>query len=153
VGKPRERLVVPIGVFKLVKAALLITVGVGGLLLMPDSLAEAVYRILRWSGARSGHVAVARLAERVFSLDRSTERRLSVLSFGYAAVFLVEGVGLIRRLPWAEWLTVAVTASFIPLEIYELAVRPGAAKVAALAINVAIVIYLLRVRLAARRSR
>ena len=152
-GKPRERLVVPIGIFKLVKAALLIAVGVGALVLMPHALAEMLYRFLRWTGARSGHVVLARLTEHVFSIDRATERRLSALSFGYAAVFLVEGVGLVRRRRWAEWLTVVVTASFIPIEIYELAVRPGAAKVAALAINVAIVIYLLRLRLAERHSR
>ena len=31
-----------------------------------------------------------------------------------AAEFLVEGVGLLKKRRWAEWLTVGVTASFIP---------------------------------------
>ena len=33
------------------------------------------------------------------------------LCFGYAAAFVVEGVGLLRMKSWAEWLTVVVTAS------------------------------------------
>jgi uncharacterized membrane protein (DUF2068 family) len=152
-GERRGRLIVPIGVFRLVKAALLIALGVGGLVTMPESLADLAQRVLIWTGGRSGHVVVVHLAQRVFSLDRSTEQRLSVLSLAYAAVFVVEGVGLVRRRRWAEWLTVIVTGSFIPIEIYELVQHPGGAKVAALVINVAIVVYLVLVRLAEARSR
>jgi uncharacterized membrane protein (DUF2068 family) len=57
-------------------------------------------------------------------------------------VFVVEGVGLLRGRRWAEWLTVFVTASFIPFEIWELTRRPGGGKVVALAMNAAIVVYL-----------
>jgi uncharacterized membrane protein (DUF2068 family) len=47
---------------------------------------------------------------------------------------------------WAEWLTVGVTASLIPFEIYELVSHATLGKVLALIANVAIVIYLLRHR-------
>ena len=42
---------------------------------------------------------------------------LHVLLFGD---FFDEGVSLLLRKRWAEYFTVIVTASFIPLEIYEL---------------------------------
>jgi uncharacterized membrane protein (DUF2068 family) len=48
----------------------------------------------------------------------------------------------VRRRRWAEWLTVIVTGSFVPLEVYELAHRAGWGKVVALALNLAIVGYL-----------
>ena len=91
--------------------------------------------------------AVARL---VYA-DHHELHELAVASLAYAAVFLVEGIGLLRRRRWAEWLTVVVTASFIPFEIYELVHQPGAGKIAALALNVVIVVYLAWRRLKDRR--
>jgi uncharacterized membrane protein (DUF2068 family) len=44
---------------------------------------------------------------------------------------------------WAEWLTIIITSSLIPFEIYEICRHPTAIKVAVLLINVAIVAYLL----------
>ena len=61
-------------------------------------------------------------------------------------------MGLVCKKHWAAWLTVVVTGSFIPLEIYEMVAHFGAGKVVALAINVAIVIYLVWVRLSERTS-
>lgn len=60
----------------------------------------------------------------------------------YALVFLVEGVGLVMVKRWAEWLTVIVTTSFIPLEIWKLVRHTTAPGIAALVLNVLIVIYL-----------
>jgi uncharacterized membrane protein (DUF2068 family) len=65
----------------------------------------------------------------------------------YAALLLTEGIGLMYRKRWAEYLTIVATASFIPLELYELARRVSAPRLAVLLVNVAIVIYLfVRVR-------
>jgi len=71
---------------------------------------------------------------------------LGVGAFVVASVMLLEAWGLHRRRVWAEWLTVIVTASFIPFEIHHLAMRPSVGKVITLVLNVAIVIYLLRHR-------
>ena len=46
------------------------------------------------------------------------------------------------RRRWAEWLTTIITASLIPLEIWELFHRPGTGKAAVLIINCVIVGYL-----------
>lgn len=64
-------------------------------------------------------------------------------TFVYAALFLVEGGGLWFKKRWAEWLTIAITTSFVPLEVYELVKEPSAGKIVALVLNVAAVIYLL----------
>jgi hypothetical protein len=50
--------------------------------------------------------------------------------------------GLWLRRRWAEYLTVIVTGSFIPLEIYEIVEHFTVLRVVVLAVNVAIVIYL-----------
>lgn len=66
-------------------------------------------------------------------------------------MFLVEGVGLLLVKRWAEWLTVIVTTSFIPLEIWKLVRHSSAPAIVTLALNVAIAAYL-AVRLALERN-
>ena len=61
------------------------------------------------------------------------------ITFAYAAVFFTEGLGLYFYKRWAEWLTVVVTGSFVPLEIYELLRHPSVVKLVLLLGNVAIV--------------
>jgi uncharacterized membrane protein (DUF2068 family) len=148
---PGSGIVEVIGVFKLLKTVVLVALGVFALVGGHEDLAHALARFTHWTGAFSGRELVQGALARMLSLDDRTIHRLGVASLVYAAVFAVEGIGLIMRRGWAEWLTVVVTGSFIPLEIYELAHRPGPGKVAALLVNVAIVVYLARRRLEARR--
>jgi uncharacterized membrane protein (DUF2068 family) len=61
----------------------------------------------------------------------------------YAGLFLTEGIGLWLEKRWAEWLTVIITSSLVPIEIYEIYRHPTAIKIAVLLINIAIVAYLL----------
>jgi uncharacterized membrane protein (DUF2068 family) len=55
---------------------------------------------------------------------------------------VVEGVGLWLDQLWAEYLTVIATSLLIPLELYELAIRPSFWKAAGILVNVLIVVYL-----------
>lgn len=60
----------------------------------------------------------------------------------YAALFLTEGIGLGLEKRWAEWLTVVITISLIPIEIYEIFHHTTPVKITVLLINIAIVAYL-----------
>jgi uncharacterized membrane protein (DUF2068 family) len=142
----RVDLVPAIGVFKLLKATLLVIVAVAMLLEMPQQFALEVEHTLHRLGIGAGRHAVQRLVERLWRLDVTDEKRLALFALGYASVFTTEGVGLLLRRRWAEWMTVFVTASFIPFEVYELVHRFGAVKLVLLALNVAIVVYLLQRR-------
>jgi uncharacterized membrane protein (DUF2068 family) len=64
-------------------------------------------------------------------------------SFVYAALFVAEGTGLWLEKRWGEWLTVIITSTLIPVEIYEIYRHPSGIKVAVLVINVGIVVYLI----------
>jgi len=151
VGK-RNRVIAAIGAFKLIKAAILITLGIAGLAKDPSELAHRIRHLASWIGISPGDRALAHLLGKLSSFDGHKARELAVGSLCYAAVFLVEGLGLLSRQRWAEWLTVAVTASFIPLEIYEAVQHFGAGKIVALILNVAILAYLLWRRITESRS-
>jgi uncharacterized membrane protein (DUF2068 family) len=130
-----------IAVFKLVKAAMLIALGLGALSLRNDHswLSTWIHAL----AADPHGKLVAGLIAKVSSLDAHQLIHIGAGSMAYAAVFLVEGIGLMMRKPWAEILTVIVTASFIPLEIYELVDHPTPAKLAVILVNAAVVPYLL----------
>ena len=148
----RNRVITVIGVFKLVKVVLLVTLGIAGLAAAPSDLAHRLRHLAGWMGISPGHHVLAHFLGKVSAFDGHTARKLAVASLCYAAVFLVEGIGLLSRRRWAEWLTVVVTASFIPLEIYEGVEHFGAGKVVALVLNVAILGYLLWRRVSESRS-
>jgi uncharacterized membrane protein (DUF2068 family) len=132
-----------IGAFKLTKATLLLALAVAGLMKTPDQLERRAEDAVAWMGVFPGRVAVTQALQHLALLSSRDERWLVVLVLLYASVFVVEGVGLLKRRRWAEWLTVVVTASFIPVELYELAQRVGAGKIVALVLNIAIVAYLI----------
>jgi uncharacterized membrane protein (DUF2068 family) len=150
VGTRRAESVVLIGVFKLVKSAALLTIGVAALASAPQRLATHVEVALGWMGGLAARETLQRAVAKLWSLGPAAEKRLAVLVLAYALVFLVEGLGLVARRRWAEWLTVVVTASFIPIEIVELAKAPTASKAVALAVNVVILGYLTWRRLGER---
>ncbi|EDY17734.1 membrane protein-like protein [Chthoniobacter flavus Ellin428] len=78
-------------------------------------------------------------------LDKVTDkqlRELSGITFAVAGVFLTQGSGLLLRQQWAKYLTVSVTSALIPVEIVELFRHFGWIKVGVLAVNIAIVAFL-----------
>jgi uncharacterized membrane protein (DUF2068 family) len=139
---------VSIALFKLVKAVTLIALGIGALSHLHHSDAfETLRRISRELGVDPNHRVVNQTISKVSGLDRRHLEEVGAGTFVYAAVFLTEGTGLLLRKRWAEYLTIIVTASFIPFEIYEMAHKPSALKAVGIVVNALIVVYLvLRLR-------
>src|SRR4051794_36800456 len=92
-----DRLVGLVGLFKLVRAAVLAPVGVAALVGLPEGMIRTAVRVLRWLGGLSGHHAFRAALARFLSLDDHTMRELGAACLSYAAVFLIEGIGLLRR--------------------------------------------------------
>ena len=139
---PEDHLIRLIAIFKLLKAALLIAVGVGAFRLLHKDLgglAEHWIKDLRFDPGRHFLDVVVAKASNV---SPSQIQKLGVGSLVYAGLFLTEGIGLWLRKRWAEWLTVIITSSLVPVEIYEIYRHPSWVKLGVLAINVAIVLYL-----------
>lgn len=139
----RDILIRLIALFKLVKALLLIGVGIGALSLRHNhdgTLAAWIHALVFDPHGRLFHEAVAKIS----GLDTRQLEGIAIGSLVYAAVFVVEGVGLMLRRGWAEVLTTIVTVSFIPLEIYELIEHKSWIKIGVIIVNALIVVYLVR---------
>jgi len=86
---------------------------------------------------------VVRTIRHALETKSSTLTLVALALFAYAAIELIEAVGLWLLKRWGEYFTVVATAAFLPLEIYELTEKITAVRVGALVINIAAVVYLL----------
>ena len=127
-----------IGGLKIAKALMLIAAGIGVL-----SLGGQHVHTLAWNfhHDEANHLMNKALSK-VSRVSTHKLRELGIGCFVYAALFSVEGVGLWMRKVWAEYVTIVITGSFIPLEIYEMVEHRSVLKGIVIAANVAIVIYL-----------
>jgi len=132
-----------IAIFKLLKATLIILLWIGALHLLRPAVME---RTRSWAAALSSahvrHLTLRALA-RFGSLDHRHLEALGVGALFYAALFVTEGVGLCLGRRWAEYLTIVATASFVPVEVYELARHTTVPRLAAVVINLAVLAYLI----------
>lgn len=99
----------------------------------PDS--ARIHQVLEWS----------------MGLSHDRLRLVAAGLFAYAAIFLVEGIGLWYDRPWAEWLVVLASGLFIPLELQHLVHGWSSGTALMLAINIVVVALLAR-RIARRRA-
>jgi uncharacterized membrane protein (DUF2068 family) len=138
-----SRLIRLIALFKLLKAILLIAVGVGALKLLHRDVASVLEHWVAMLGLDPGNQYVGRALEKAANLSPNKIKDLGVVSFIYAGLFLTEGIGLWLVKRWAEWFTVIITGSLIPFEVYEIHRHPTPIKILVLIINIAVVGYLL----------
>src|SRR5271154_3763020 len=131
-----------IGLFKLAKAIFFFGIGVGAIHLLHKDLEDEVMRwALRFRFDPESRF-VALLLDKVDLIDAHRLRQISVATFGYSALALTEGIGLLLEQVWAEYLTLILTVSFLPWELYELARKPDWFRLNLLLINLAVLGYL-----------
>jgi len=131
-----------IALYKLLKVLILLLAAYGEIRLHDATLSA---KILSWASARPQgleHDLVTRALAWFSGLSESRVHQLRFVTLTYAAVFAVEGIGLWMQKRWAEWLTTIVTASLIPMELWELFHKPSFGAAAVLLANVLIVGYL-----------
>jgi len=130
-----------IGAFKMLKVLLLLAAGFG-IFGFGDHAPQA----LAWHFDAQSHYVNGVLAK----ISHTSPKQLHEVGIGcfvYAAMFATEGIGLLMRKVWAEYVTIIITGSFIPLEIYEMVEHKSILKGIVIVLNIAIVIYLvLRLR-------
>jgi uncharacterized membrane protein (DUF2068 family) len=144
-GRPGHGALWLIGGFKLVKGLLLLAMALGALHLLHKDVAYQVRTWVAQLRVDPDNRLVDKAIGLLIPLDDRHLRAISAGTFFYAALLLTEGIGLLLRRRWAEYLTVVVTGSFIPLELYELWRHLTVTRLAIIVINVAIVRYLVGV--------
>ena len=95
------------------------------------------------TGAPAAQHGLRHRVDELFSLSSGRLHLFAAIALVYAVVEGTEAVGLWYAKRWAEYLTLIVTASLLPVEVYEISHHLTLFKVVALIINIAVVAYLL----------
>lgn len=155
-GKHRRqhnRWLVLIAFYKFLQALLFFAIGVGALRLLHKDIGDQLYLLadrLRFNPeARFVHF----ILDKASLLNDPLLRRIGAAAFCYAALGLAEGIGLYLEKAWGELLTLAITASFLPWETFEIIRRLTWVRMGLLAINILVFFYLLVLIAEQRRLR
>ena len=142
--KRHNRWLILIAVFKLAQAALFVAVGVGALRLVGKDIGDLLLRFVDHLRFNPESHFINFILVKASIIDDRMLRRISWLVFGYAALGSVEGIGLYLEKTWAEYLTLAITTSFLPWEVFEVFRRLTAIRASLLVVNALVLIYLLK---------
>jgi len=130
-------------VFKYLKAAAFLLLGVEALRIARLSNHSEPMEIARLLGAHSGKVIVQNLSAVLSAFTTRQVEAIGAAALLIGAVFATEGTLLAMRIPWAPYFTIVLTALGIPPELIEIARRPHSGRrYLLLAINLAILVYL-----------
>jgi uncharacterized membrane protein (DUF2068 family) len=142
-----------IAAFKLFQALLFAALGVGALRLLHKDVGDELTRFIEHLRFNPESRFINFLLDRASLLTDQQLRQIGAVVFIYAGLDLIEGIGLYLEKAWAEFLTLAITASFLPLEVYEVFHRVTVIRVSLLVINTLVFFYLLKLVLDRKRCK
>lgn len=136
-------------VAKLIKGVLFLLLALGVYHLHDKNLPDQFRQLLEFFHLDPERKFFVDLAVKLGGITKSNVVWIATGTLLYSVFSLVEGIGLIFRVPWAGWLAIGESAFFIPIEVRELVLHPHWYFLSVLAFNVLIVWYLYanRVRL------
>jgi uncharacterized membrane protein (DUF2068 family) len=142
-----------IALFKFAQALLFIAVGVGALHLLHRDIADELYNLADRLHFNPEWRFVDFLLDKASLINDPLLRRIGLAAFCYAGLGTAEGIGLYLEKTWGEVMTLIITASFLPWEIFEVVHRITWPRVGLLIINVMVFLYLIKVIMERGRSK
>ena len=149
----RNRLLLLIAFYKFLHALLFFAIGIGAQHLLHKDIADEIDTLARYLRFDPESRLVNVILEKAALINDPLLRRIGFVAYSYSTVMLIEGIGLYLEKAWGEFLTIAITASFLPWEVYEIFRRLTAFRTGLLAINILVLLYLLRLVVNRARQR
>jgi uncharacterized membrane protein (DUF2068 family) len=141
-----DRWLIIIGAFKILEGLLFVLLGLGVVRLLHRDMGDMLLRAALALRLDPESHFVNILLDKVQLLTPHKMRLISAGIFLKAGLDFVEGIGLALEKTWAEWLTIGLTASFLPWEIFEIIRHFTWVKVGVTLINVLVLLYLVWVQ-------
>jgi uncharacterized membrane protein (DUF2068 family) len=132
-----------IGIYRLVEGLFLVAAGIGALRLLKGDYQETLTHWVHELRIDPDNHYIHGMLSRVLNVSPHRLKELSAGTFIYAGLRLTEGLGLIARKRWAEWLTVIATAMFIPIEVWEMMRHFTPVRAGFFVVNALVVAYLI----------
>ena len=139
-----------IAVYKGLLALFFVALGIGAMHLLHKDIDDVISRVGDLLRFNPESKFVNFLYDRAWLIDDPLLKRIGFLAFSYAGLSLAEGIGLYLEKAWGEYLTLAITASFLPWEIFEVFHHLTWVRVALLVVNLLVFVYLLKIVMSRR---
>jgi uncharacterized membrane protein (DUF2068 family) len=107
-------------VTKLVKGALALLLAFGLYKIRDQAPGDVFDHALRMIHLDPENRFLSDIGDKLDQVTAANVRWVATGTLFYSLFALVEGVGLMFRVPWAGWLTIGESAFFIPIEIFEI---------------------------------
>ena len=150
-----NRWLIAIGAFKILEGLFFVLLGLGVVRLLHRDIGDMLLRAAMSLRIDPESHFINLLLEKVQLLTPHKMRLISAGIFLKAGLDFLEGIGLALEKTWAEWLTIGLTASFLPWEVFEIARHFTWVKVGITLLNVLVLLYLIwvqQLRLRAHRK-
>jgi uncharacterized membrane protein (DUF2068 family) len=141
-----DRWLIIIGAFKILEGTFFVLLGLGVVRLLHRDVGDLLLRLALALRIDPESHFVNLLLDKVQLLTPHKMRLISAGIFLKAGLDYLEGIGLAMEKAWAEWFTIAITASFLPWEVFEIIRRFTWVKVGITLLNVLVLLYLLWVQ-------
>jgi len=141
--RQHNKWLVIIAAYKLLQALLFALIGLGARHLLHKDVGDEFVALVDHLRFNPESRLVNFIFDKAELIHDPLLRRIGLLAFSYSAVSMLEGIGLYFEKVWAEYLTLAITASFLPWEIFEIFRRLTLIRVSLLGANLLVFFYLL----------
>lgn len=146
-----NKFLIMIAAYKVLQALLFAAVGVGALRLLHKDIDDVLTEMATALRFNPESRFVNFVLDKATLINDPILRRIGAVALCYSGISLAEGIGLYLEKAWGEILTLIITASFLPWEIFEVIHKVTWIRVGLLVINVLVFLYLLKV-VASRRN-
>jgi uncharacterized membrane protein (DUF2068 family) len=148
-----NRWLVLIAFYKGLQALLFIAIGVGALHMLHRDIADDLALLADHLNFNPESRFVDFVLDKASLINDPLLKRIGAAAFSYAGLSMAEGIGLYLEKMWGEYLTLAITISFLPWEIFEIFHKITWFRSSLLAINILVLFYLAKVVIEQARER
>ncbi len=141
-GARHDRLLPWIAAERTIRSIVLLAIGVVLITHPHTNWGNSITNLARHLGFDPSRNGIQKIIAKVRAISPDKYEVFGVIAVAYGLLEGAEAYGLWRRRRWGEYLTVVATSLLFIPEIYELAEKPSALKVAALLLNILVVVYL-----------
>ena len=139
--------------FEFLKGIVVLLAGLGVFSMRHRDIWGVAESFLEFIHANPHHHFVGIFIDLVYRVSDVRLWKIALIATIYVMLRFIEAYGLWYIRPWAEWMAIASGSLYIPFEVADVMRRPDIVRILILVINLAIVLYMVFLRLEAAKKR
>ncbi len=136
-----------VATLELTKGIVVVLAGLGVFTMRHKDIWGVAESFLEFFHVNPHHRYVGVFIELIYQISNIRLWKIALLASVYVTLRFIEAYGLWYIRPWAEWMAILSGSMYVPFEVADLIRRPDWFRLGIIAVNLAIVLYMLMLRL------